>query len=310
MPCHMIKKSAITLVMACWFLTTQAGAAAIQADADSAQASVIAPIIGGTEAAAGEFPFVVQVRPNGDLCAGSLISDQWVVTAAHCVDEISDANNISVRAGSNFLSSGGQIINARRLITHPEFDNWTFDNDIALIEMESAFTIDLIAAVSWLGTNEGNLMPEGASLIVAGWGTTSFGGSSSENLLKVSVDMSYRENCVANSLYTGSEITENMICAGVPEGGRDACQGDSGGPLIVYDDGQPWLAGIVSWGEGCGLADYPGVYTRVAKYDRWIREQIGLAIEPLVPVPALPVSMLFIMTLALSLLAIRRATAA
>ena len=147
-------------------------------------------------------------------------------------------------------------------------------------------------------------------MVVTGWGSTSSGGSTSEDLLKVTVTMQYPNSCVDSSLYTDSEITDNMLCAGVPEGGQDACQGDSGGPLIVYDNDQAWLAGIVSWGQGCGLADYPGVYTRVAKFDRWIRDQIGLPIETPLPVPALPLSLLFIMALALSGLAIRMATAA
>ena len=266
-------------------------------------------ILGGTQAESGEFPFMVQVRPDGDLCAGSLISDRWIITAAHCMEGISAASNISVQAGSNFLSSGGEVIEALRFIVHPEFDALTFDYDIALIELVSPVTADKTGTIDWLSGNESALLPEGASVVVTGWGSTSFGGSTSEDLLKVMVTLQYPNSCVDSSLYTDSEITNNMLCAGVPEGGQDACQGDSGGPLIVYDNGQAWLAGIVSWGQGCGLADYPGVYTRVAKFDRWIREQIGLPIEPPLPVPALPLSLLFIMTLALSGLAIRKATA-
>lgn len=267
-------------------------------------------ILGGTQAESGEFPFMVQVRPDGDLCAGSLISDRWLITAAHCMEGISTASNISVRAGSNFLSNGGEVIEALRFIVHPEFDALTFDNDIALIELASPVTANNTGVINWLSGNESSLLPEGASVVVTGWGSTSSGGSTSEDLLKVSVTVQYPNTCRDSSLYTDSEITDNMLCAGVPEGGQDACQGDSGGPLIVYDNGQAWLAGIVSWGQGCGLADYPGVYTRVAKFDRWIREQTGLATEPPLPVPVLPASMLFIMTLALSVLAKRGATAA
>lgn len=267
-------------------------------------------VLGGTQAGAGEFPFMVQVRPDGDLCAGSLISGRWIITAAHCMEDISTASEISVRAGSNFLSGGGEVIKALRFINHPDFDALTFNNDIALIELLSAVTADNTGSINWLSGNESTLLPEGAPVVVTGWGSTSFGGSTSEDLLKVSVTARYPNSCRDSSLYTDNEITDNMLCAGVPEGGQDACQGDSGGPLIVYDNGQAWLAGIVSWGQGCGLADYPGVYTRVAKYDRWIREQTGLAAKPPLPVPALPASMLFIMTLALSVLAKRGATAA
>jgi trypsin len=267
-------------------------------------------ILGGTQAANGEFPFMVQVRPNDDLCAGSLISDRWIITAAHCMEDIFAASDISVRAGSNLLSSGGEVVSALRFIVHPDFDALTFDHDIALIELASPVTANNTEATNWLGGNESALLPEGASVVVAGWGSTSFGGSTSEDLLKVSVTVQYPNTCRDSSLYTENEITDKMLCAGVPEGGQDACQGDSGGPLIVYDNGQAWLAGIVSWGQGCGLADYPGVYTRVAKFDRWVREQTGLGVDPPLPVSVLPKPMLLIMTLALGLFAMRRATAA
>lgn len=287
----------------------QASDSASNTDSNQNPTSDPASILGGTQAASGEFPFMVQVRPDSDLCAGSLISDRWIITAAHCMEGISTASNISVRAGSNFLSSGGEVIEALRFIVHPEFDALTFDYDIALIELASPVTADATGTIDWLSANESTLLPEGASVVVTGWGSTSFGGSTSEDLLKVTVTLQYPNSCRGSSLYTDEEITDNMLCAGVPEGGQDACQGDSGGPLIVYGNGQAWLAGIVSWGQGCGLADYPGVYTRVAKFDRWIREQIGLLVEPPLPVPTLPLSLLFILTLALSGLALRKATA-
>jgi trypsin len=111
----------------------------------------------------------------------------------------------------------------------------------------------------------------GALSVTSGWGTTSPGGSLPSQLQAVEVYITSRAAC--NSAYAAyGGITVNMICAGVPEGGKDACQGDSGGPLVV--DGE--LVGIVSWGLSCALADYPGVYSNVATLRSWIKSTTGV----------------------------------
>lgn len=234
-------------------------------------------IVGGNTAADGEFPFLVRlyITIGGAtyLCGGSLLSDTWVITAAHCLVGAT-ASGVTIRAGSNQKSSGGELISAGQLFTHPDYDNFTLDNDIALIELSAAVTAPKTGTINRLTTNESTAMPEGSTVWVAGWGTTASGGNTSENLLKVSVDVSYRDACAANSDYYDSELTDNMLCAGVPGGGQDACQGDSGGPLFRYDNDDLWLAGIVSWGIGCADSSFPGVYTRVANYDSWINQTV------------------------------------
>ena len=111
----------------------------------------------------------------------------------------------------------------------------------------------------------------GTRCVVSGWGTLSFGGSLPSQLQAVKVYIICREECnAAYAVYGG--ITENMICAGVSGGGKDACQGDSGGALVC--DGQ--AAGIVSWGVGCALADYPGVYSNVATLRSFVTNQTGV----------------------------------
>jgi len=114
--------------------------------------------------------------------------------------------------------------------------------------------------------------PAGARAVVSGWGTLTAGGSTLPSQLQaVEVNITSRAAC--NSAYAAyGGITVNMICAGVTGGGKDACQGDSGGPLVVGDQ----LVGIVSWGMGCALADYPGVYTNVATLKSFITDTTGV----------------------------------
>jgi len=113
--------------------------------------------------------------------------------------------------------------------------------------------------------------PAGAPATTLGWGTTTPGGSLSPVLLAVNVTITDRAAC--NDAYANyGGITVNMICAGVPEGGKDACQGDSGGPLVVGGA----LVGIVSWGVSCALADFPGVYSNVFTLKSFITEQTGV----------------------------------
>ena len=257
---------------------------AARADNVNDPTGIISPetpnIVGGDTATDGEFPFLVRLYINignsSYLCSGSLLSPTWVITAAHCLDGAA-ASGVSIRAGSNQKSSGGEIVGANRLYMHPGYNSSTYDNDIALINLSAAVSAPKTGSIDRLSNNESSAMPEGSAVWVAGWGTTASGGNTSENLLKVSVNVSYPASCAANSSYLSSEITDNMICAGVPAGGRDACQGDSGGPLFRYDNNDVWLAGIVSWGYGCAVSYYPGVYARVANYDAWINQTMNAA---------------------------------
>jgi len=220
-------------------------------------------IVGGTVAAAGSGPWTVAMLRSGSLmCGGSIFNARTVITAAHCTSGQS-ASTISVRYNSLNYGSGGATISATRLVTHSGYNSGTIDNDVALIILTSAMTLGQTQAKAVSLPSQGSDPSSGTNVVCHGWGTTSEGGSISSAQREVTVPIVARATC--NSQYGGG-ITNNMVCAGVSGGGKDACQGDSGGPLTA--NGQ--LLGIVSWGYGCARPNYPGVYTRTGNYNTWI----------------------------------------
>lgn len=248
-----------------------------QAAADSSMAR----IIGGELAADGEFPFLVAIGSNADgvYCGGTLISDKWVVTAAHCMEDVdtpAEVSDLYVISGTNVINpvSSSNLTSVDRVLIHANFgDTATFNNDIALLELSAAVSAD---AVDRISTSSYPYFTVGTTATVAGWGDMDSTSASDypDDLYKV--DVPVVSSTVCENTY-GSSLTDNMICAGFQAGGADACQGDSGGPLFVdNNDGTQSFIGIVSFGTGCAQPDYYGVYTKVANYVSWIRAHTGL----------------------------------
>nr|AVA17393.1 putative Per a 10 isoallergen [Periplaneta americana] len=213
-------------------------------------------IVGGEPTDITNYPYQVSFEFFGSHhCGAAIISELWVVTAGHCVDGI-PVSTVTFRAGTNVMEEGGTVHEAAEIIAHPNFDYLSLDCDIAVSKVTTAFTYQpSVQPVSLASADP----PAGAMAVVTGWGSTSSGGALSPLLLKVSVPVVSFDACNASySKYGG--ITSNMMCAGADEGGKDSCQGDSGGPLVVEKE----LVGIVSWGAGCGVRGYPGVYASVA----------------------------------------------
>jgi secreted trypsin-like serine protease len=256
----------------------------------SAHAQLIArpTIVGGSVATKAEFPYQVLVLVNGYMCGGSLIANQYVLTAAHCtVDDFGNpyvASKFTIYAGlQNMGSLARNSLNPyfqKQLVSmvavHPNYDPDSQDYDVAVLKLTSAVSPSAGIKVVKIATTAPSYYPLYASRTIAtvsGWGTTTSDGNVSNVLRKVQVPMVSTAACNA---YYGGGITGRMACAGYAIGGKDSCQGDSGGPLVTNQGSTKIQIGIVSWGNQCALARYPGVYTKVSTVFPWIKAQAKL----------------------------------
>jgi secreted trypsin-like serine protease len=168
-------------------------------------------------------------------------------------------------------------VNVKKIEVHPSWSPQTNDFDIALLEVEEDLSGLPIAGLT--AANETAHLGASSTVTVSGWGTLSFDAQrGTTQLQEVSIPLVSREICNRPASYDGV-ITENMICAGRVQGGQDSCQGDSGGPATTIVGNERRLAGIVSWGEGCGFPQKYGVYTRVARFGDWVREKTSNAVS-------------------------------
>ncbi|KAI9564714.1 hypothetical protein GHT06_008455 [Daphnia sinensis] len=231
-------------------------------------------IVGGVPADKGEWPWMAALlRDKTDqYCGGVLITDQHILTASHCVDNFKP-EELTVRLGEYDFS---QVSEARRdfaaeaIYMHESYDRRTYKNDIALIKLKTKATFNNDIWPICLPPS--NIVLEGQSAFVTGWGTTSYSGQSSDVLLEVILPIWALADC--QKAYT-QPISEQQLCAGYKAGGKDSCQGDSGGPLMYQMSTGRWaVVGVVSWGIRCAEKDKPGVYTRVTSYSDWIKAKV------------------------------------
>lgn len=232
-------------------------------------------IIGGQNAQKGVWKWIVHLPILG--CAGTIIGNNWVLTAAHCCHGPNpNAYTTIVNQYDTELDQGDtEIYYPEQIIRHPDYEPDTTSHDYCLLRYATPITFDANVAAACLPTQ--SVEPSvNATCFTAGWGLTdqNIPTSTSAFLQEVQVEIIDRTLCNGNVSYNGT-IDSTMICAGSMAGGEDSCQGDSGGPLICEESGVPVLHGVVSYGEGCGLANKPGVYASVNNIVTWITDIVG-----------------------------------
>uniref|UniRef100_A0A672KSF8 Zgc:123295 n=1 Tax=Sinocyclocheilus grahami TaxID=75366 RepID=A0A672KSF8_SINGR len=233
-------------------------------------------IVGGENATAGAWPWQVSIHVVGfgHNCGGTLITKDWVLSAAQCFQSQNESDTVMYFGRLNQSGSNPNEASrtASRIINHPGYVGAPYDNDIALVQLSSSVNFtDYIRPVCLAAA--GSVFGGGTESWVTGWGRLQPGGQVPDILQEVMIPIVNNSAC-ANAY--GGRITSNMICAGLlNQGGKDSCQGDGGGPM-VSKSGSLWIqSGIVSFGKGCAEPKYPGVYSRVSQYQDWIKSNTG-----------------------------------
>ncbi|EPH42248.1 putative Trypsin [Streptomyces aurantiacus JA 4570] len=212
-------------------------------------------VVGGVKAKQGEFPFMVRLSMG---CGGSLLKQDVVLTAAHCVDGSGNNTSITATGGVVDLQSSSAIkVKSTKVLQAPGYNGK--GKDWALIKLAKPINQPTLKIATTTKYNNGDFT-------VAGWGANREGGAQQRYLLKATVPFVSDADCQA--AYSGDIIPGEEICAGkLNVGGVDTCQGDSGGPMFRKDEaGQYIQVGIVSWGNGCARPKFPGVYTEVSTF--------------------------------------------
>ncbi|XP_072932516.1 uncharacterized protein Sb isoform X2 [Epargyreus clarus] len=244
-------------------------------------------IMGGKDSSFGRWPWQVSVRRNSYFgfssthrCGGAIINEGWIATAGHCVDDLL-TSQIRIRVGEYDFSSVSEQYpyverGVARKAVHPKYNFFTYEYDLALVKLDSPVQFAAHIAPICLPATDDLLIGENAT--VTGWGRLSEGGVLPSVLQEVQVPIVSNERCKSMFLRAGRHefIPDIFLCAGHERGGHDSCQGDSGGPLQVKGKDQRYfLAGIISWGIGCGEANLPGVCTRISKFVPWILQTVN-----------------------------------
>ncbi|XP_063247980.1 acrosin-like [Prinia subflava] len=236
-------------------------------------------VVGGVGAAEASWPWVVSIQHPGSpklghWCGGSLITADWVLTAAHCFDKIENVSLLYVVIGATQFTKPGLGAVARdvkQVVIHRYYKRVDYRYDVALVQLERPVECSSyiqLACVADPTLRVSNLK----NCWIAGWGaTTARSQDYSDRLQEAKVQLIDVKLCNSTGWYPG-EIHPYNLCAGYPQGTIDACQGDSGGPLMCQDKKADywWVVGITSWGEGCARPKQPGVYTSTQHFYDWI----------------------------------------
>ncbi|XP_030060906.1 enteropeptidase [Microcaecilia unicolor] len=231
-------------------------------------------IVGGSDAAQGAWPWIISLYYNGrPLCGASLLSNEWLLSAAHCVyGRNSQPSQWKAVLGlhSHLNLSSPQTVTwaVDQIIINPHYNKRTKDSDIILMHLEQQVNYTDYIQPICLPKKQQEFLP-GMNCSIAGWGRTDYQGSGANILQEAEIPLITNVKC--QEQMPEYNITKNMICGGYDEGGIDTCQGDSGGPMMCQINERWFLAGVTSFGYECARPHRPGVYVRVTQFVEWIQ---------------------------------------
>ncbi|KAF2905791.1 hypothetical protein ILUMI_00386 [Ignelater luminosus] len=218
-------------------------------------------IVGGHPAPDGRYPYQVSLRQQGKhFCGGSIISQYWVLCAAHCTYG-QTPNYIIIVVGTNYLNSGGTGYGVSQIVNNPGYNPENNVNDISLLRVAGSISFNNRVQPVQLASS---VLPGSSQCVLTGWGLTSYPSQYPPNALQhitlYSITVSHCQALLPRyPVYSTNVCTYNGH-------GQGACKGDSGGPLVCGG----LQHGVVSWGIPCAKGS-PDVFTSIASYRAWIR---------------------------------------
>ncbi|XP_075139713.1 ovochymase-2 [Leptodactylus fuscus] len=255
---------------------------------ESANYNLLSRIVGGTSTNKGEHPWIASLKRDGrHFCGGTVISDRYIVTAAHCVLDKNILNNTRVSVGVHDFGVkeySEKSFPIKAVYKHPNFSsNKPFNYDIAILELVGRIKFDQNIQAACL-PNPDDVFPAGSLCVALGWGRLIENGRLPLRLQQVTLPLIDYRRCLSIMETVDRRLVfETVVCGGFPEGGKDACQGDSGGPFLCQRSHGRWvLVGVTSWGLGCARnwknnllqpperRGSPGVFTDIQKLLNWL----------------------------------------